>query len=160
MSAYTYTPLQALGTVEHFSSPMRAKGLVITNVLSQTMGFINLFAGPIALQNIGYKYIIFFACWDLVEAACWWLFGVEAQGRSLEEMDWVVSSRARRIRYVCLSIAVRAAQPSCGVQEAQLGPGNQDEGSSTRARKPRLRTVLVNSRSAVRRGLGRRLEWC
>lgn len=45
--AFTYTPLQAVVTVEHLSTTMRAKGLAWANVLTQTMGFINLFAGPI-----------------------------------------------------------------------------------------------------------------
>lgn len=45
--AFTYTPLQAVVTVEHLSTPMRAKGLAFANVLSQAMGFLNLFAGPI-----------------------------------------------------------------------------------------------------------------
>ncbi|RSH76900.1 uncharacterized protein EHS24_003835 [Apiotrichum porosum] len=87
--AFVYTPLQATVTVEHLSTSMRAKGLALCNVVSQAMGFINLFAGPIALANIGYYYVMFFIFWDLVEALCWWFFGVEAQGRSLEELDWV-----------------------------------------------------------------------
>lgn len=87
--AFVYTPLQATVTVEHLSTSMRAKGLALCNVASQAMGFINLFAGPIALANIGYYYVMFFIFWDLVEALCWWFFGVEAQGRSLEELDWV-----------------------------------------------------------------------
>lgn len=27
--------------------------------------------------------------WDCVEAAAWYLFGVEGVGRSLEEIDWI-----------------------------------------------------------------------
>lgn len=45
--AFTYTPLQAVVISEHLSTPMRAKGLAFVNVLSQCMGFLNLFAGPI-----------------------------------------------------------------------------------------------------------------
>lgn len=87
--AFVYTPLQALVTVEHLTTGMRAKGLAWVNILCQAMGFVNLFAGPIALANIGYYYIMFFVFWDLIEALCWWFLGVEAQGRSLEELDWV-----------------------------------------------------------------------
>jgi hypothetical protein len=53
------------------------------------MGFLNQFAGPNALKNIGYKYIWFFAAWDVVEAGLWYFLGVEGQGRTLEEMAWV-----------------------------------------------------------------------
>lgn len=27
--------------------------------------------------------------WDCVEALAWYMFGVESQGRSLEELDWI-----------------------------------------------------------------------
>jgi hypothetical protein len=91
--AFVYTPLQATVTVEHLSTAMRAKGLAWCNVVSQTMGFINLFCGPIALENIGYYYIMFFIFWDLIEALCWWFLGVESQGRSLEELDWVYEQK-------------------------------------------------------------------
>lgn len=33
--------------------------------------------------------MLLFVFWDLFEAACWWFLGVEAQGRTLEELDWV-----------------------------------------------------------------------
>jgi hypothetical protein len=47
------------------------------------------FAGPIALENIGYKYVYVFVGWDVVESGLWYFFGVEAQGRTLEELEWV-----------------------------------------------------------------------
>ncbi len=78
------------------------------------MGFINQFAGPIALGNIGYRYIYVFVGWGLLRgagvvsflvglpsfppAARWTLLtglsslrSVEAQGRTLEELEWVYS---------------------------------------------------------------------
>lgn len=89
MCAFTYTPLQAVVTVEALTTAMRAKGLALSNIITQAIGFINLFAGPIALKNIGYRYIFVFVFWDVFEAVCWWFFGVEARGRSLEELDWI-----------------------------------------------------------------------
>ncbi|WWC73875.1 uncharacterized protein I206_107847 [Kwoniella pini CBS 10737] len=50
---------------------------------------INQFAGPIALNNIGYKYIYIFVGWDCVEALLWYLFCVESQGRTIEQLEWV-----------------------------------------------------------------------
>ncbi|KAL1412442.1 hypothetical protein Q8F55_000187 [Vanrija albida] len=87
--AFTYTPLQAVVPVEALSTAMRAKGLAVLNVGMQGMSFINMFAGPVGLGNIGYRYIFVFVVWDVVEAACWWFFGVEARGRTLEELDWI-----------------------------------------------------------------------
>jgi hypothetical protein len=86
---FCYTPLQAVIPVEALETTIRAKGLGFGSVISGSMGFLNQFAGPIALKNIGYKYIWFFAAWDVCEAGLWWLFGVEGQGRTLEELAWV-----------------------------------------------------------------------
>jgi MFS family permease len=86
---FTYTPLQTVIPAEALETTMRAKGLALSNVITGAMGFLNQFAGPIALGNIGYKYIFVFVAWDFVEAILWYLFGVEAQGRTLEELEWV-----------------------------------------------------------------------
>lgn len=86
---FTYTPLQAVIPSEALETTMRAKGLAVSNIITGAMGFLNQFAGPIALQNIGYKYVYFFVAWDAVEAGLWWLFCVEAQGRTLEELEWI-----------------------------------------------------------------------
>jgi hypothetical protein len=86
---FTYTPLQTVIPAEALETAMRAKGLALSNVITGAMGFLNQFAGPIALGNIGYKYIFVFVAWDFVEAILWYLFGVEAQGRTLEELEWV-----------------------------------------------------------------------
>jgi hypothetical protein len=86
---FTYTPLQTVIPAEALETTMRAKGLALSNVITGAMGFLNQFAGPIALGNIGYKYIFVFVAWDFCEAILWYLFGVEAQGRTLEELEWV-----------------------------------------------------------------------
>jgi hypothetical protein len=57
------------------------------------VGFINQFAGPIALGNIGYKYTYIFVGWDCVETAAWYFFGVESQGRTLEQLEWVYNQK-------------------------------------------------------------------
>ncbi|CAJ2505361.1 Uu.00g127550.m01.CDS01 [Anthostomella pinea] len=87
--SFTYTPLQGVIPTEALETTMRAKGLAASGFLVNAVGFINQFAGPIALQNIGYKYIYVFVGWDLVETAAWYMFGVESQGRTLEQLEWV-----------------------------------------------------------------------
>jgi hypothetical protein len=80
-------------------------GMAMYGVIVNVMSFINLFAGPVALQNIGYKYVFvslsalvlgkhteehdikIFVGWDCVEAFLWWLLAVETVGRSLEELE-------------------------------------------------------------------------
>ncbi|KAI1478057.1 general substrate transporter [Daldinia eschscholtzii] len=87
--SFTYTPLQGVLPTEALETTTRAKGLACSTVVVYAMGFINQFAGPIALGNIQYKYIYVFVGWDVVEAILWYLFGVESQGRTLEELEWV-----------------------------------------------------------------------
>jgi len=93
MFSFTYTPLQAAVPTEALETTTRAKGLALSGIIVNAVGFINTFAGPIALQNIGYKYIYIFVGWDCVEALMWFLFGVESQGRTLEELEWVYDQK-------------------------------------------------------------------
>ena len=55
--SFAYTPLQALYPVECLQTTARAKGMSMYGVVVGLFGFINMFAGPIALQNIKYKYV-------------------------------------------------------------------------------------------------------
>ncbi|KAK4129098.1 general substrate transporter [Parathielavia appendiculata] len=87
--SFTYTPLQGAIPTEALETTTRAKGLALSGFIVNGMGFINLFAGPIALGNIGYKYIFVFVAWDVIESIIWFLFGVESQGRTLEQLEWV-----------------------------------------------------------------------
>ncbi|KAI1437064.1 putative MFS lactose permease [Xylaria sp. CBS 124048] len=87
--SFTYTPLQAVIPCEALETTTRAKGLAASAALVNIVGFINQFAGPIGLQNIQYKYIYVFVGWDIVEAVFWYFFGVESQGRTLEQLEWV-----------------------------------------------------------------------
>ncbi|KAL5338746.1 general substrate transporter [Aspergillus crustosus] len=89
VNAFTYTPLQGVVPVEALDTRRRAKGLAFYGFLTGCLGFINTFCTPIANQNIGLNYIWVFVGWDCVETVCWYLFGVEAQGRTLEELTWV-----------------------------------------------------------------------
>lgn len=73
--SFTYTPLQAVIPTEALETTTRAKGLAASAFIVNLLGFLNLFAGPIALGNIGYKYIYVFVGWDCIEAFLWWLFG-------------------------------------------------------------------------------------
>ncbi|KAK4647913.1 uncharacterized protein QC761_105590 [Podospora bellae-mahoneyi] len=87
--SFTYTPLQGVIPTEALETTMRAKGLAASGFIVNAVSFINQFATPIALGNIGYKYIFVFVGWDLFEALMWYLFGVESQGRTLEQLNWV-----------------------------------------------------------------------
>ncbi|KAK3694441.1 hypothetical protein B0T22DRAFT_477191 [Podospora appendiculata] len=87
--SFTYTPLQGVIPTEALETTTRAKGLAFSGFIVSAVGFINQFAGPIALKNIEYRYIYVFVGWDIIEAALWYFFCVESQGRTLEQLEWV-----------------------------------------------------------------------
>jgi hypothetical protein len=50
----------------------------------QSLGsLVNNFAGAVAFQKIGWKYMLVFAVWDVVETISIWFFAVETKGRTL-----------------------------------------------------------------------------
>jgi len=109
---FSYAPLQAIIPAEALETTMRAKGLGLGAIIQGLMGFLNQFAGPIALKNIGWKYILFFAIWDVVEACLWYFLGIEGQGRTLEEMNWVYDQPN----------PVKASKKAARVQDAEEAP--------------------------------------
>jgi sugar porter (SP) family MFS transporter len=72
--SFAYTPLQGVLPAEALDTRLRAKGLALYGLVVNIFGFINLYATPIALQNIGYNYIWIFVGWDLIETALWYFF--------------------------------------------------------------------------------------
>ncbi|KAL3459460.1 general substrate transporter [Aspergillus heterothallicus] len=87
--SFTYTPLQGVVPVEALDNRRRAKGLAFYGFLTGCLGFINTYCTPEAYDSIGANYIWVFVGWDCIETLCWYFFGVEAQGRTLEELEWV-----------------------------------------------------------------------
>ena len=85
--SFTWSPLQALYPAEILKNETRAKGMAFQGFVGGLASFINTYATPVALQNIGWRtYTIF-----LVFHACQWVamyFSVvETKGRSLEELE-------------------------------------------------------------------------
>lgn len=72
--SFTYTPLQGVVPAEALDTTLRAKGLALYGFAVGCVGFINTYAGPIALANITYKYIYVFVGWDVIEAILWYFF--------------------------------------------------------------------------------------
>ncbi|KKK14300.1 hypothetical protein ARAM_000796 [Aspergillus rambellii] len=91
--SFTYTPLQGVIPAEALETTTRAKGLALSGFMVSLISFISQFASPIGLQNISTNYFWIFVGWDLFESVCWYLFGVEAQGRTLEQLEWVYQQK-------------------------------------------------------------------
>lgn len=85
--SFCWTPLQALYPAEILRNDFRVKGMAAQGFLAGLAGFLNLYAFPIALQNIGWRvYTIFLVIHALEWVAMWWGV-VETKGRSIEELD-------------------------------------------------------------------------
>ncbi|KAJ7599106.1 general substrate transporter [Mycena floridula] len=91
--SFTYTPLQALYCAEVMDQEMRAKGMAIHILISNCAGFINTFANSVGLGKLGWKYYFVFVGWNLCASLLWYLFGVETQGRTLEQLDQVFNEK-------------------------------------------------------------------
>jgi len=94
--AVGYTAMQPIYPGEVMTNDMRAKGMAIFQLTAGTAGFVNTFAAPIALQNIGYWFYVFFVFWDVFEFVFIYFFFVETKGRTLEELDEVFEARDPR----------------------------------------------------------------
>jgi len=91
--SWTYTPLQGVIPTESLENTSRAKGMALSGIIVSLVGFINTYAGPIALKNIKNNYQWVFVGWDLIETAMWYFFCVETGGRTIEELDAIFASK-------------------------------------------------------------------
>ncbi|KAI7215970.1 general substrate transporter [Hortaea werneckii] len=85
--ALAFTSMQPIYPGEVLSNDMRAKGMGVFQLTSGCAGFVNTFAAPVALNNIGYWFYVFFVFWDLFEFVFIYFFYVETSKRTLEELD-------------------------------------------------------------------------
>lgn len=94
--AFAFTSMQPIYPAEVMSNDMRAKGMGTYKIMGGCAGFINTFAAPIALANIGYWFYVFFVFWDCFEFAFMYFFFVETKGLTLEEMDEIFEAKNPR----------------------------------------------------------------
>ncbi|KAK6366420.1 hypothetical protein LTR64_008435 [Lithohypha guttulata] len=85
--SFCWTPLQALYPTEVLRTDIRAKGMATSSLFSGVSGFINTYATPVALQNIGWRTYTVFLVLHFVQWGLMWQAIVETKGRSLEELD-------------------------------------------------------------------------
>ncbi|KAK5190961.1 hypothetical protein LTR99_000097 [Exophiala xenobiotica] len=90
--SFCWTPLQALYPTEVLRNDIRAKGMAAQSFVSGVAGFINTYATPVALQNIGWKTYTIFLLLHGLEWVAMYFFIVETKGRSLEEIDEIFKS--------------------------------------------------------------------
>lgn len=62
-------------------------------IFSNTANLYNTYVTAIALDSIDWRYYLIFVGLNLVYAVCWFFFGVETRGRTLEELDEVFNAK-------------------------------------------------------------------
>ncbi|KAJ5308615.1 hypothetical protein N7508_003994 [Penicillium antarcticum] len=81
-----YTPLLLGYPTEIFPYSIRSKGLTVELLSVYSSLIVLAFVNPIALDNIGWHYYIFFCCFDVVVLVVTWVAFPETKGYSLEEI--------------------------------------------------------------------------
>lgn len=94
--SFAFTPMQPIYPAEVSSNVLRSRNLIILNLTAGVAQFINQFAAPEAMKNIGYWYYVFFALWDVTEFLVIYFFFVETKGKSLEELDVIFNANNPR----------------------------------------------------------------
>ncbi|KAI6812810.1 general substrate transporter [Hortaea werneckii] len=99
--ALAFTSMQPIYPGEVLSNDMRAKGMGVFQLTSGCAGFVNTFAAPVALNNIGYWFYVFFVFWDLFEFVFIYFYYVETSKRTLEELDAIFEAHNPRKASTC-----------------------------------------------------------
>jgi hypothetical protein len=94
--AFAFTSMQPIYPGEVVSNDQRAKAMGVYQITSGCASFVNTFAAPVALNNIGYWFYVFFVFFDLFEFAFIYFFFVETKGRTLEELDEIFEAKNPR----------------------------------------------------------------
>lgn len=85
-----YTPLLLGYPTEIFPYSLRSKGITVELLSVYSSLIVLAFVNPIALNNIGWHYYIFFCCFDVVVLVVTWFCFPETKGHSLEEIAQVL----------------------------------------------------------------------
>ncbi|KAL7930260.1 general substrate transporter [Trichoderma chlorosporum] len=91
--SFVYTPLTATYCAEVLANPTRAKGMGVHVIFSNCANLYNTYVTAVALEAINWRYYLIFVGLNLIYAFCWFFFGVETRGRTLEELDEVFNAK-------------------------------------------------------------------
>ncbi|KAM7187503.1 lactose permease [Naviculisporaceae sp. PSN 640] len=83
-NALTYTYL-----IEIFPFAQRARGIAIFQFWGKAAQFFGTYVNPIGTGAIGWKWLLVYCCWILVEAVLIYFLWPETSGRSLEELAFL-----------------------------------------------------------------------
>ncbi|CAK7202016.1 hypothetical protein SEUCBS139899_004734 [Sporothrix eucalyptigena] len=121
--SFCWTPLQALYPTEVLRNDMRIRGMSAQGLLAGLAGFINMYATPVALANIGFWTLTIFLVVHFIQLLAMYLTVVETKGRSLEEIEEIFLAA----HPVKMSLQKREVVVKKGVGvKGEVGPGTTD----------------------------------
>ncbi|KAH8426655.1 sugar porter family MFS transporter [Aspergillus melleus] len=85
--SFSWTTLQSLYPAEILPNRVRAKGMAIQNVAAGGANFINMYATPTGMDNIGWRMYTIFLVLHFIEYAFMFLTLPETKGRTIEELE-------------------------------------------------------------------------
>ncbi|KAE8415098.1 general substrate transporter [Aspergillus pseudocaelatus] len=85
--SFSWTPLQSLYPAEILPSRVRAKGMAFQNVVYGGSNFINMYATPTGMDNIGWRMYIIFLVLHFLEYIFMFFTLPETKGRTIEELE-------------------------------------------------------------------------
>jgi len=91
-----YTPLLLGYPTEIFPYSIRSKGLTVELLSVYGSLIVLAFVNPIALDNIGWHYYIFYCCFDVIVLVVTWFTFPETKGYSLEEIAGVFDGQSAK----------------------------------------------------------------
>jgi sugar porter (SP) family MFS transporter len=87
MYSFTFTPLTSLYPSELYSFKMRSAGVVVYQFFNNGFGLVSSFVLPIAMTNIGWKYYIVNAAYDVLFIPVIYYVWIETKGEDIELID-------------------------------------------------------------------------
>ncbi|KAF4976233.1 hypothetical protein FZEAL_7071 [Fusarium zealandicum] len=116
--SFCWTPLQALYPAEILNTDIRARGIAADKFVAAIASFINLYATPIALHDIGWKTYTIFLVLHVIHWVLMYFVTVETKGRSLEEVEEIFNDpkpvkRSKQVNRVVVGsgVGVKVADP-------------------------------------------------
>lgn len=85
--SFTFTPLTTLYPSELYPFKMRSAGTSLYNIFNGLFGLISSFVLPIAMSNIGWKYYIINASYDIIFLPIIYFLWIETKGVDIEYID-------------------------------------------------------------------------
>ncbi|KAH8658178.1 MFS sugar transporter-like protein [Xylariales sp. PMI_506] len=85
--SFGFTNLTLLYPPEVMNYSLRANGTALFTASNFALTIFTIFAFPLALAAIGYKFYFIIGCWDILEFLFIYFMWVETKGKTLEELD-------------------------------------------------------------------------